>query len=107
MATNMEIANIILQQLGGTGRLKIMAGCKDYIAIENGVQFGIGKNAAGINKAKIVLRADDLYDVEFGTVRKNNKTFEYTYKVVSKTEGAYNDMLKSLFESATGMYLSL
>jgi hypothetical protein len=100
MATNMEIANIILQQLGGTGKLKVMCGCKDYVAIENGVQFKVGKNAMGVNFCKIVLTADDLYDVEFGAIRN------YEFKVKNKTEGAYNDMLKSLFESATGMYLS-
>jgi hypothetical protein len=100
----MQIANTILQQLGGAGRLKMMAGCKDFVAIDAGVQFGIGKNAAGINKAIIKLRADDTYDVEFGTARMVK--FEYRYTVKDKTEGAYADMLKSLFERATGMYLT-
>lgn len=102
----MQIANTILQQLGGAGRLKMMAGCKDFVAIDAGVQFGIGKNAAGINKAVIKLRADDTYDVEFGTGRMNRKTFDYTFTVKDKTEGAYADMLKSLFEKAIGLYLS-
>jgi hypothetical protein len=102
----MQIANTIIQQLGGPGRLTAMAGCKDFTAIDAGVQFGIGRNAAGINKAIIKLRADDTYDVEFGTVRMNRKTFECTWTVKDKTEGAYADMLKSLFERATGMYLT-
>lgn len=103
-AQRIEVANTIIQQFGGPGRLKAMAGCKDFMSLENGVKFGIGKNAAGINKCIVRLTDADLYDVEFGVVRRVKGV--PTYKIVDKTEGAYADMLKSLFERATGMYLT-
>jgi hypothetical protein len=107
MTENQQIANTILQQMGGMNKIRVMTGAKDFIAIDRGVQFAIGKNAAGINKVIIRLADADLYDVEFGTIRMNRKTFESTWTVKDKTEGAYADMLKPLFERATGMYLSL
>lgn len=105
MTRNQEIAQVILQQLGGMNKLAVMTGAKDFLAIENGVQFNIGKNAKGVNKVIIKLTAQDLYDVEFGVVRRVKGV--PTYKVLDKTEGAYCDMLKALFEKATGMYLTL
>ncbi len=105
MTRNQEIASVILQQLGGQGRLCAMTGAKDFVAIENGLQFGIGKNAKGVNKVRIVLNGDDLYDVEFGVCRRVKGVMGY--KVLAATEGAYNDMLMDLFEQATGMYLTL
>ena len=104
MATNKEIANTIVAQMVGARRLTVMAGCKDFVAIENGVQFNVGKNAAGINKCIVRLNAQDLYDVEFGACRRVK--FEMTYKVKASSEGIYCDMLKAAFESATGMYLT-
>lgn len=111
-AQRMQIANTILCQLAGTGdrdaaaraRLSTMCGCKDFMAIDGGVQFGIGRNAAGINKCIVRLTEADLYDVEFGVVRRVKGV--PTYKVVDSTRGAYADMLKGLFERATGMYLT-
>ena len=98
--TNVEIANTILKQMGGTGRLNAMTGAKDFVAIDNGVQFKIGRNSKSINTIVIRLNGRDLYDVEFGRVRK------YEYKVVNKYDDVYNDMLKDLFEENTGMYLT-
>jgi hypothetical protein len=105
LSKNQQIAAVIIQQLGGKGRLAAMTGAKDFLAIENGLQFGVGKNAAGVNKVRIVLVTGDLYDVEFGTVRRVKGV--PTYKVLDETKGAYADMLKPLFEKATGMYLTL
>jgi len=104
---NQQIAETILQQLGGASRLRVMTGAKDFVAIDRGVKFGIGRNAAGINKVIIKLNERDLYDVEFGTSRMNRKTFELTWTVKDSTENAYDDMLKPLFEQATGMYLTM
>lgn len=111
-AQRMQVANTILCQLAGTGdrdaaaraRLSTMCGCKDFMAIEGGVQFGIGRNAAGINKCIVRLTEADLYDVEFGAMRRIKGVL--TFKVLDRTEGVYSDTLKSLFERATGMYLS-
>lgn len=96
---NKEIAQTILQQLGGAGRLVAMTGAYNFIAIDYGVSFRIKNPRA--NFIKITLTPMDLYDLEIGRVRGT------TYKVIAKHEGVYNDMLKPLIEKATGMYLSL
>jgi len=100
MATNKEIASTIIAQLGGQGRLSAMTGAKSFVAIEKGLQFKIGKNAKNVNTVRIVLTDADTYDVEFGAARG----MKYTVK--DSTQGAYADMLKPLFEAATGMYLT-
>ncbi len=94
-----EIAQAILQQLGGGNRLIMMVGAYNFVIIPNGVAFRI-KNAKA-NVIKITLNALDLYNLEVGRVRGT------TYKVVAKHDNIYNDMLKPLIEKSTGMYLSL
>jgi ADP-ribose pyrophosphatase YjhB (NUDIX family) len=96
---NIKIANEIVKQLGGMGRLNIMTGAYNFIALENGVSFRIKNPKA--NYIKITLTSMDLYDLEVGRIRGDK------YTVVDKKEGLYNDMLKPAIEKATGMYLSL
>lgn len=99
MTRNQEIATTILQQLGGAGRLRMMTGAYNFVAIENGVSFRIKNPKA--NYIKVTLNGLDLYDLEVGRVRG------MTYKVVSEQKNLYFDMLKPAIEKATGMYLSL
>ena len=101
---SITIANEILAQMGGTSKLAAMTGAKNFIAIENGVRFRIGRNSAGINTVTVKLNDMDLYDIEYGRVR----TVKHlpTYKVLAKSESIYNDMLKADFEANTGMYLT-
>jgi hypothetical protein len=101
MATNKEIASTIIAQLGGQGRLSAMTGANSFVAIEKGLQFKIGKNAKNVNTVRIILTEQDLYNVEFGAARGMKYTVKYS------TQGAYVDMLKPLFEAATGLYLTL
>ena len=96
---NKEIAQAILQQLGGGNRLIMMVGAYNFVIIPNGVAFRIKNPKA--NYIKITLNGLDLYNLEVGRVRGN------TYKVVAKHDNIYNDMLKPLIEKSTGMYLSL
>ena len=96
----MQIAKTILDQMGGTRRLALMTGAKNFMALESGVNFRIGKNAKNVNNVRVTLTPDDLYTVEFG------KVWGTKYKVLSKHEGVYCDMLVDLFESETGMYLT-
>ena len=101
--TNMEIANTILSQMGGTGRIAAMTGAgkgkRRFIAIENGVQFGFGLNNQ-MNTVRITLNAMDTYDVEFWKIGKNTKK-------VKEFNDVYCDMLIDIFESTTGLYLTL
>jgi hypothetical protein len=94
-----EVANTILQQLGGAGRLRAMTGAYNFYDLGDGLSFKI-KNARA-NYIKIKLTSMDLYDVEVGRIRGT------TYKVVQKAEGLYFDQLRPFIEKATGMYLSL
>ena len=94
----MELANEIIRQLGGAGKLKMFTGAKNFIALDNGVSFRIGNRKT--NYVKIVLNSMDTYDVTFALLRSG--------KMVNVREfnGIYNDGLKELFERETGMYLS-
>lgn len=101
----MEVANEILRQIGGAGRLKAMIGAKNFTGDsqkDNYLGFHFQAPAKnGSNYIKITLNDMDLYDVEFGKIKK------FTYEVVSTTEGAYNEDLKRVIELETGLYLSL
>ena len=94
-----RIASEIVNQLGGMGRLNIMTGAYNFIALPNGVSFRIKNQRA--NYIKITLNSMDLYDLEVGRIRGDK------YTVVIEKLGLYNDMLKPAIEKATGMYLSL
>ncbi len=96
---DMSIAKIILQQLGGQGKLVMMTGAYNFVAIKNGIAFKI-KNRK-VNYIKIVLNGKDLYDVTF------SKIFGTSIKTVSEHNDVYFDELIPLFEKQTGMYLKL
>lgn len=99
---NIQIATEIVKQMGGTNRLTMMIGARNFMADTNCLSFRFpanGKNKA--NYFKATLNSADLYDTEFGIVRGDN------YKVVSTESNVYNDQLISYFENETGLYLSL
>ena len=96
---DIEVANTILQQIGGMGALKMMTGAYNFIALKNGVSFRIKNQRA--NYIKIMLTSMDLYDVEIGRIRG----FKYT--IVEKAEGLYFDQLKGFIEKVTGMTLTV
>ena len=58
------IANTILNQLGGN-RFVAMTGAKNFVALENGIRFKIGRNKSKANTVKITVNGLDLYDIEF------------------------------------------
>jgi hypothetical protein len=94
-----EVANTILQQLGGAGKLRMMTGAYNFIDTGNGVSFRLKNPRA--NFVKIKLNGKDLYDIEVGRVRGN------TYKIVKEQNDLFFDQLKPFIEEATGLYLSL
>jgi hypothetical protein len=97
-----EVAQTILHQVGGMGRLVAMLGAKDFLAYPNGVAFKFAVAGAGKpNYVKILLEPSDTYSVEFGRLRGRD------YKVIKAFDGVYADSLRRLFESTTGLYLSL
>jgi len=97
-----QIAKTIIAQMGGTGKLSAMVNGRQYLILEAGVQFTFsGKR--GMNKCVVKLTPADTYDMEFWYINAR------TAKCVKKAEfkGVYNDMLIDLFETTTGLYLSL
>lgn len=96
-----EIAETIYQQLG-SGKFATMTGAKNFVYTNTGLQFSIGRNSRGINRVIIDYnQSTDLYDIEFGKVRK------YEYKKIKKYEGVYADQLVKIFEETTGMHTTL
>jgi hypothetical protein len=92
----------LTQSNNGVGRLVAMTGAKDFVKGSNFVQFGF-KSCRKANKCSIELKADDTYTVRF--YKYNRRTLDCP--LVHEFEGAYCDMLKEIFESFTGLYLSL
>lgn len=107
----LAIANTILDQMGGLNRLRAMVGADQALALESGVQFAF-KGCRKANKCVVRLDPSDTYTVEFWACRPvkfNSRTGAMTggAKKVSECSGVYADSLKRVFESETGLYLSL
>lgn len=101
---NQLIAQTILQQLGGTGRLSTMTGANNFVSTDSGVAFKmVGKHPTngGVSHIRISLTSMDLYDVEYLRIRAGKIT------EVAKSEGLYVDRLKNDIEQNTQKYLSL
>ena len=101
-----QIASTIVSQLGGFGRLSAMTGAKQFLVGENTdseayLIFKIGRNSKSVNYVKITLNAMDLYDTQYTRATIKGITTK------SESSGIYADMLKTDFETATGMYLTL
>ena len=94
-----QVANTILAQLGGN-KAKVMAGMYDFVSLEPGVQFSF-KGSRKANKCRIILDPNDTYTFELWKITK------LAFTKVYDLSGVYCDMLIDLFESETGLYLSL
>jgi hypothetical protein len=96
------IANTILEQLGGQ-RFLVMTGAKFLLAHRSALSFQLPSNFAknGINRVRIDLTAQDLYDVTFSRAR-GIKIFYQT-----KVDGLYCDQLREAFSEATGLDVTL
>ena len=75
MTRNQEIANTILSQFGGH-KFTVMTGAKNFVAIENGIRFNIGKNGSQANMVKVILNGDDTYTMSF--IKQGREVNEYT-----------------------------
>lgn len=113
------IANEIYRQLGGN-KFTVMTGAKDFVPVENGLRFRIGRNASKANMVMITLNALDTYDVKFIkhtpaklVVNHRKATAEWreekteTVKAYTDFDGIYNDMLQDVFTMVTGLYTRL
>ncbi|AWY03317.1 TPA: hypothetical protein R4328_001440 [Pasteurella multocida] len=98
----MNIAEIILEQLGGN-RFLIMTGAKNLVNTGNGLAFSLPANFAKekINHVHIALTKEDLYDVTYSNRRGIN------FKEITKSEAIYCDMLEADFTETTGLSLRI
>lgn len=81
----------LTQSNNGARRLNVMIGAKNFIGGENHVSFRFPRGTC-----TITLESNDLYRMSIA------------YRGQQHVEsGLYCDMLKSEFESTTGLYLSL
>ncbi len=92
----------LTQSNNGVGRLVAMVGATDFVKGPNYLQFGF-KSCRKANKCYVALNADDTYTISF--FKYNRRTFDCP--LVHQVEGAYCDMLKEIFESFTGLYLTI
>jgi hypothetical protein len=97
-----EIAEIILQQLGGKGKLSMMIEMWNIKVEDNGVSFRFNGSQVA-NYIKIVLDPSDTYNLEFMQINSAKGICEEKkrYSMI------YCDQLINTFEEYTGLYLSL
>lgn len=99
----MNFAQTILQQLGGK-RFAMMTGAKNFLQddVIQKLTMKIGRNAKKVTHVTISVNALDLYDITFLNIRGFNEP-----KVMSSFENVYAENMREIFESQTGMYLTL
>ena len=106
-----QIAASICKELNGAGptRLKAMIGAKDFVYDKKDLNFSFKfKLAGGVNFCRITLNVTaDLYVVEFGKLSKKRGEFIHTYTPKRIETGVYGDMLREMFQSQTGLCLTL
>src|SRR3954466_9802615 len=100
-----DVANTILEQLGGQARLKMMIGASNFIARNEGLgglSFRLPATLPRprMNMIKIMLNARDLYDIEFLDIRANAKN---GFRMVAEAKDIYNDQLREVIERNTGL----
>jgi hypothetical protein len=98
-----SIAQTILAQIGGSRRLAIMTGAKNFMAHKDGLSFRLPHTITkgGINHIQITLTPADTYDVTFNKIRGLKVT------QAAFVEGVYCDNLKEIIADETGLALSL
>jgi hypothetical protein len=97
---SLEVANTILQQLGGK-KFVVMTGASNFVGSSDALSFKIGKNANKVTHVRITLTPADLYNVTYLNVRGT------TVKTVTTDEGIYADMLRECFTRSTGLHTTL
>lgn len=98
-----NVADTIVQQMGGYGRLKATLNAK-VLKLDDGMGIGIrwpNKDRSRGNYVEIRLEPSDTYTMEFFDVSGSKK------KSVKKYDYVYFDQLVELFEKHTGWFINL
>ena len=95
------VGRIILDQMGGAGRIRAMLGAT-MVLIPHGVMIKWpSREPSRGNLVEITLDPSDTYNLTFFNATRGTK------KVVKKYDDIYFDQLVELFERQTGLYLRL
>ena len=102
MATNLTVANTILEQMGGR-RFAVMTGAKNFVGSDRALSFRLPSNFAtdGINAIRVELTPADTYTVTFSKVRGTKVT------TIHEVDDVYCDVLADVISRRTGLALSL
>ncbi len=102
--TSKQIADTILEQLGGAAALQVMIGAKDFVCGDMALTFKWSAKAANdANCATITLDADDTYELSFCRIT----TRKYDISGKGSTVGLHACDLRRVFQDATKLYISL
>lgn len=101
MTRNQEIANTILSQFGGH-KFTVMTGAKNFVAIDNGIRFNIGKNGSRANMVKVILNGDDTYTMSFIKQGREFNEFTILMKYADKglSEQEFNETVSKAIAKA-------
>jgi hypothetical protein len=100
--SNPTVAQTILAQLGGHGRLKAMTGANSFVYDDDSLTFRVPKMK---NKAKtvvITLQKNDLYTLAFWKITRS-----YSAVKVEEHTDLFVDSLIETFTQSSGLHLSL
>ena len=96
-----NVANVIFDQIGGNG-FAIMTGAKQFVGGADMLQFSLPRYPGlRVNKVRITLTPDDLYDVDFFNLRGVD------CKLISQAVKVHAGDLCEIFEEHTGLYTKL
>lgn len=98
----MQVAQTIIDQLGGIHRLKAMVGVSQLVYSSESVKFSF-KGSRKANMCKITLMPSDTYLVQFYKFSTKNLNLN----PVKEYNDVYCDQLVEIFEEGSGLFLSL
>lgn len=102
------VAHVTLSQLGGSRRLSIMIGARDFYSDKGNTLFFSFKSCLKANRCEITLDPNDTYTVRFFKhCRLNRETLTIPQAMVYECDRIYADSLIEIFERFTGLFLSL
>lgn len=100
--SKLDVAQTILNQLGGAGVLTSMIGAKSFLGAEDYLQFRWSAKARNkANSVTVSLKPDDTYIVAFWSIRGRNMV------PLSSHDGIHASSLVRLFQDETGLYIKL
>ena len=90
---DLDIANEIVRQLGGSAKLKVVIRARNFTSIPSGVTFSFS-GSRKFTRVRITLQ-DDLYKLHFYKIRSTKLLDEKTICMV------YAENLRAVFEETT------